>query len=88
MALDRDPTNGFAYYNMGVTLFNDGDTDEAANAFYGAGLAYLKTGKYGQAEKALADLKDLASQGMDVSEEIKTLEDALGALTKGEKKDV
>ena len=88
MALDRDPTNGFAYYNMGVTLFNDGDTDEAANAFYGAGLAYLKTGKYGQAEKALADLKDLASQGMDVNEEIKTLEDALGALTKGEKKDV
>lgn len=88
MALDRDPSNGFAYYNMGVTLFNDGDTDEAANAFYGAGLAYLKTGKYGQAEKALADLKDLASQGMDLGEEIKILEEALEALKKGEKKDV
>ena len=88
MAVDRDPTNGFAYYNMGVTLFNEGDTDEAANAFYGAGLAYLKTKRYGQAEKALADLKDLTSQGVDVSEEIKTLEEALKALTEGEKKDV
>ncbi len=83
MALDRDPANGYAYYNMGVTLYNLEDIPGAAEAFYGAGLAYLKTGDYGQAEKALEDLKDLAAQGIDAGEEIKTLEDALESLTRG-----
>ena len=87
MALKRDPVNGFAYYNTGVSLFNLGDMEEAADAFYGAGLAYLKTGGYGQAEKAVADLKDLASQGLDLKQEIEVLEEALKALTKGEGKD-
>ena len=88
MSLDRDPTNGFAFYNTGVTLFNQGELEGAAEHFYGAGLAYLKTGNYGQAEKATADLKDLASRGIDVNEEIKVLEEALEALTKGDGKDV
>ena len=88
MSLDREPTNGFAFYNTGVTLFNQGELEGAAEHFYGAGLAYLKTGNYGQAEKATADLKDLASRGIDVNEEIKVLEEALEALTKGDGKDV
>jgi tetratricopeptide (TPR) repeat protein len=82
MALDRNPVNGFAYNNIGVTLLNQGDAENAADAFYGAGLAYLKTGDYGQAEKAIVDLKDLASQGLELDEEIQTLEEALNRLTK------
>ena len=88
MSLDRDPTNGFAFYNSGVTLFNQGELEGAAEHFYGAGLAYLKTRNYGQAEKAVTDLKDLASRGIDVNEEINVLEEALEALTKGDDKDV
>ena len=87
IAIQRDPSNGFAYYNTGVTLINLGDTEEAADAFYGAGLAYIKTGNYGPATKALSDLKELAESGIDRTQEIKTLEDALLSLTKGEKQD-
>jgi tetratricopeptide (TPR) repeat protein len=88
MALKRDPANGFAYYNTGVTLFNLSDMEAAADAFYGAGLAYFKSGDYGQVEKIAADLKDLASRGLDLEVEIQTLEKALETLTKGEGKDV
>jgi len=87
LAIERDPSNGFAYYNTGVTLHNMGDMEQAADAFYGAGLAYIKTGNYGPATKALTDLKDLAASGSERSEEIKTLEDALKSLTKGEDRD-
>ncbi len=86
MALSQDPANGFAYYNTGVTLFNQGRVSDAADAFYGAGLSYLKTGNYGRAEKVVADLKELASQGLDLKNEIGTLEQALIRLTKGEGK--
>ncbi len=87
IAIQRDPSNGFAYYNTGVTLQNMGDIEEAADAFYGAGLSYIKTGNYGPATKALTDLKELAKSGVERSEEIKTLEDALLSLTKGEDRD-
>ncbi|NQU58234.1 MAG: tetratricopeptide repeat protein, partial [Rhodospirillales bacterium] len=85
MAIQRDPANGFAYYNTGVTRQNLGDLEEAADYYYGAGIAYIKTEKYGPATKALTDLKELAKSGIDRSEEIKTLEDALLSLTKGGK---
>jgi Flp pilus assembly protein TadD len=87
IAIQRDPTNGYAYYNTAVTLQNIGDVEEAADAYYGAGLAYIKTGDYGPATKALTDLKDLATGEINRSEEIKTLEDALKSLTKGEERD-
>jgi len=87
VAIQRDPSNGFAYYNIGVTLHNQGDIEEAADAFYGAGLAYIKTGNYGPATKALNDLKGLAESGLDRTEEIKTIEDSLQSLTKGEDTD-
>ena len=83
MAIQRDPANGYAYYNAAVTLQNLGDTEEAADAYYGAGLAYIKTGDYGPATKALTDLKDLARGRTNHSEAIKTLEEALKSLTKG-----
>ena len=88
MALERDPANGYAYYNTGVILYSRGELEEASDAFYGAGLAYLKSGSYGQAKKAVADLKELASQGLDSREEIQTLEEALKALTEGGEKNV
>ena len=87
IAIKRDPYNGFAYYNTGVTLHNKGDLEEAADAFYGAGLAYIKTKNYGPATKALTDLKGLADSGLDRSKEIKILEDVLKSLTKGEDHD-
>jgi hypothetical protein len=84
LAIQRDPSNGFAYYNIGVTLHNQGDFEEAADAFYGAGLAYIKSGNYGPATKALNDLKGLVESGLDRTEEIKTIENSLQSLTKGE----
>ena len=52
----------------------------ARDSFYKAGLAYLKIGDYGQTEKAVADLRDLASQGVKMNNEIKNLEGALASL--------
>jgi tetratricopeptide (TPR) repeat protein len=86
LALQSDPANGYAYYNIGVTLFNLGDMEEAADAFYGSGLAYLKSGNFGQVEKSLADLKELAKQGLPVLKEIDILNNALEELSKQEMK--
>ncbi len=82
MALEHDPRNGYAYYNMGVTLYNLGDFDASGDAFYGAGLAYLSSGNYGQAEKALNDLRSLVSDGIQLTEEIDTLSGAIEDLTR------
>ncbi len=85
IAINRDPSNGFAYYNIGVTQYNRGDLEEAADAFYGAGLAYIKSKNYGPATKALTDLIELSEGGVDRAEEIKFLEEALKSLTNGGK---
>ncbi len=82
MALERDPRNGYAYYNMGVTLYNLGDIEASGDAFYGAGLAYLSSGNYGQAEKALNDLMSLAADGIQLTEEVDTLSGAIEDLTR------
>ncbi len=82
MAIDASPANGFAWYNSGVILLERGEVREASDAFYGAGLAYLKSGNFGQAGKALADLRELAARGIDLADEIGTLESALAALAK------
>ncbi|WP_135075149.1 tetratricopeptide repeat protein [Terasakiella sp. SH-1] len=84
MALKQDPANGYAYYNMGVTLQNAGELNEAADAYYGAALAYIKQGRFGQAQKTLTDLNDLSTQGIDVSGEVQLINDAISALGKKE----
>lgn len=84
MAIERDPSNGYAYYNMGVGYFNAGDPQNAADSFYGAGLAYIKTGNYGQVEKIIGDLSDLAADGVDVSTETATLRTAIAHIVKME----
>jgi Tfp pilus assembly protein PilF len=80
MAIAADPLNGFALYNSGVLLYRAGDDPAAADSFYLAGLAYIKAGNFGQAGKALSDLKELSGQGLDLRREMETLERALSAL--------
>jgi tetratricopeptide (TPR) repeat protein len=58
IAIQRDPSNGYSYYNTAVTLQNLGDAEEATDAYYGAGLAYIKTSDYGPATKVFKDLEE------------------------------
>lgn len=83
ISIKSDPLNGYAYYNMAVIFQNLEDTEEAADAFYAAGLAYIKSGNYGPATKALTNLKDLAKGRIDRLEDAKLLEDAIKSLTNG-----
>ena len=82
MAISTDSADGFAWYNSAVIHFNAGNPTEAADAFYGAGLAYLKTGDYAKAERVLIDLKDIAKSGIPVQTKVRTIEDALSNLTR------
>jgi len=82
MAVAADPADGFAWYNSAVLHYNAGNPTEAADAFYGAGLAYLKTGDYAKAERALSDLRELATFGIPVQTKVKTIEDALTESTR------
>ena len=82
MAIELDKANGFAWYNSAVIHFNTGNPTEAADAFYGAGLAYLKTRDYAKAERALTDLKDIAKSGIPVQTKVRTIEDALSDLSR------
>ncbi|WP_085373393.1 tetratricopeptide repeat protein [Magnetospirillum sp. ME-1] len=84
MAIDADHADGFAWYNSAVLLLGNGQGRPAADAFYGAALAYLKRGDAGMAGRALADLKSLGGRGLDLGREIHTIETALGASS-GEK---
>lgn len=80
MAIEVDHADGFAWYNSGVLLLADGQRNQAADAFYGAGLAYLKKREFGMAGKSLTALKELQDRGLDLGKEIDTIETALNAL--------
>jgi len=82
MAIAADSGDGFAWYNSGVLHFNAGRPIEAADSFYGAGLAYLKAGDYAKAERALADLKDINNSGIPVRTKVKAIEEALSDLSR------
>ena len=82
MAIDADPANGFAWYNTAVIQLDAGQPAEAAEAFYGAGMAYLKAGNYAKAERSLAELKELATAGVPLDKEISTIQDALSDLSR------
>lgn len=60
MAVDAAPANGFAWYNSAVLLAETGDPAEAADAFYAAALAYLKSGDPARTERALGQLRRLS----------------------------
>ncbi|MGE5517064.1 MAG: tetratricopeptide repeat protein [Bacteroidota bacterium] len=60
MAIDAAPANGFAWYNSAVLLAEGGEAAEAADAFYAAALAYLKSGDPARAERSLGQLHRLS----------------------------
>jgi tetratricopeptide (TPR) repeat protein len=82
MAVKADAADGYALYNIGVQLYNQGDDAGAAEAFYGAGQAYLKVGNYGQAGKSLANLKELSGAAKVPEVQVRSLESALDAIGK------
>ena len=82
MAINAEPTDGFAWYNSAVIYFNAGNPTEAADAFYGAGLAYLKTGDNAKAERVLGDLRDLEKAGIPIQTRIQSIEGALSDTTR------
>jgi len=82
MAIDVDSGDGFAWYNSAVIHYNAGRLQDAADGFYGAGMAYLKATDFVRAERALGDLRDLAQAGLPVGKEIGIIEDALAASTR------
>ena len=82
MALTYDPTDGFAWYNSAIINFNTGHSAEAADGFYQAALAYVKTGNAVKAERALSDLKDLGPSEPSVPAKAHAVEDALASLAR------
>lgn len=82
MAIDADRGNGFAWFNTAVIHYQAGEPREAADAFTGAALAYLKAGDYAHAERALGELRDLARAGIPVQREIETVQSALSDLSR------
>jgi len=77
MAVDLDPSNGYALYNMGVTFYNTDDLQSAWDYISLASDAYLKAKDYGQVVKALADLKELKALNVVTNDKIEQLEQAL-----------
>lgn len=88
LALKHQPVNGFAYYNVGVTLFNRGDRASARDAFYRAGLAHYRAGRFDLAARAAADLRALAETGIDVARPLARLEAELARLSSRDRKDI
>jgi hypothetical protein len=82
MAVTVEPSNGFAWYNSAVLLLEAGNPNEAADAFYAAGLAYIKTGDAAKAERALGDLRLVVKSGVPPGSRIRTMEDALSDLAR------
>lgn len=82
MAVSRDPDDGFAWYNAAIIHFNTGNAPAAADAFTRAARAYVATGDYAKAERALADLRDLAWVGEPVPSRIKAIESSLSDVSR------
>ncbi len=84
LAVAADPGDAFAWYNAAVIHYNAGRAEQAAESFAAAGLAYARRGDPGRAEKAEADLRDLARQGVAVDQRIDAIQHALTASTRRE----
>ena len=82
MAVVANPVDGFAWFNTAVIYYNMGNLPEAADGFYAAGLAYVKTANYAKAELALTELRDLSKAGPTASHQIQTLQAAIAASTR------
>lgn len=62
MALQKNPENGFAWYNLAVSDYNAGNLRDATEQFYSAGQFYLKQGRVDRVEQVVLDLQDLNRQ--------------------------
>ncbi len=75
MALKRNPENGFAWYNLAVSDYNEGNYRDAAEQFFSSGRFYLKQGRVDRVEQVLLDLKDLqqkrSRQAAEYGEQLK-----------------
>ncbi len=59
LALQHNPENGFAWYNLAVSDYNEGDLRSAIEHFNNAGEFYLKQSRYDRVEQVISDLSDL-----------------------------
>lgn len=82
MAIESEPANGFAWHNTGILHTQLGNRQDAADAFYGAALAFLKTGDAVRAERALGELRPLAAEGVPVQNELDIIQSALSDLAR------
>ena len=75
MALQKNPENGFAWYNLAVTDYNDGHLRSATDSFHNAGQFYLRQGRLDRVEQVLSDLKGIQqeSTSRSITEAIESL---------------
>jgi len=59
MAIKYNPESGFAWYNLAVSDYNEGNYRDATEQFFNAGSFYLKQGRVDRVEQVILDLKDL-----------------------------
>ena len=64
IALDKNDPN--THYQLGSAYFAQGDTKQAANHFYQAGLLFLKNGDKGSALRAYTMLRKTNSKKTDL----------------------
>ena len=62
MALKRNPENGFAWYNLAVSDYNEGNLKDATEQFYSAAQFYLKQGRLDRVEQVMLAREDLNQQ--------------------------
>ncbi len=62
MALERNPENGFAWYNLAVTDYNAGQFGSSVESFHNAGQFYLRQGRLDRVEQVISDLGDLGRE--------------------------
>jgi Flp pilus assembly protein TadD len=64
-ALDLNTSDPKAHYQLGSAFFALGDTKQAANHFYQAGLLFLKNGDKGSALRAYTMLRKTNSKKLE-----------------------
>jgi Flp pilus assembly protein TadD len=80
MALKHNPENGFAWYNLAVSDYNEGDLREATEHFNNAGVFYLRQLRFDRVEQVLSDLRELQQQrtrSQQLERYIRSLEEGL-----------
>ena len=68
MALDINPDNGFANYNMAIEFYNLGQYENSIEKYYQAGNSYAKEGERGKLLMVINNLDLLENEGIFVKE--------------------